>query len=517
MAPSETDTVPDLELYARTLHDKAISVLADVERWEGTTEIQGLDKYKSVVKAEVKFLEKILEFPDTIKKEHVQSSNVSYLDAVRNTVLTSSDVVSVFKNFSFVQPITQTTNPTKKKWSVKVDVIADGGMRWYKVNARNVRALRHDLAGFEDSDSEPSDSDSDFGSNSVSTLGAPDSDLVDTFSLAGLPVLQQARNFLAAAQQHEVHFRVPAITFRFSGISRNEDAFVDEHIIHRLESMGIRVQMRHEFTAPDPSSPTSATSNLTPSLNLDLTTLIALVSQLSHTRNPQPTLFSDRESLRTQAAQELIRPILPSFHALFHNRTLYTTESARQKLMSVVAIVGGPQERRRAEFLFRASESGPAFTQQDRDLWLLYPPPLPRVEVMPDAPSDRFRDLLLRRTNPRPAGSNRPSHPTSANSQTPPRAIRAKFNAFHFDVFGTGDAKRMTTVTAITWIGRSLSDAGVTGVAIATHEPRSLAEQKMGGWIRSPSMGGGRIELQGGIGPRMGSDVQGLRELLVVV
>lgn len=496
----------DLEPYARSLYNKSLSILADVETWETTTSIHGLDKFKSVVKAEAKFLEKvdafsggilrkpnivtlkltlsctnphhqILDSPDTIKKEHVQSSNVFYLDGVRTTIHSSANVVSVFKNFSFTQSLAQTANSSRRKWSVKVDVVADGGMRWYKVNARNVRALRHDLAGFEEDDS---DSEQDLESDGINMSNekgnkATDFPSVDTFSLDGLPVLRQARDFLAAAQQHPVHFRVPAITFRFNSITRGEDKFVDEYIVRRLEALGVVVEMAREGAFDTTTLSTSALvlPNLTTTLNLDLTTLIALISQLSHTPFPQPALFTSRECLQIQARQELARPILSHLSRLFQNRMLYTTTSARQKLFSILSVDGGSCERARALILFR--DPSTVLTPSDLALWSHYPtnaPPL--VQTLPDSPSVRFQDLLLRRDS----GSK--------------RAIGAKFNEFHMAIFGTGDAARMTTVTAIMWIERSLSDAGVTGVAIETHESRSLTEKKIGGWEGAANGGRGR-------------------------
>lgn len=403
-----------------------------------------------------------------IKKEYIQSSNISYLDAVHDamTELRSIDELMTLKS---VPP------PDQKEWmpraelmrnkTVKVDLVAESGLVWIKVIARNAKGLRFDMAGLEYDDNDMYEEEDD-EEELEETMGSLH---VGNEGFDQLPIFKKAQDYLASAQAHQVHFRTPIVIFAFMRLQEN-DEFVGR-ILDHLRSMGIVV-----YSAGDESSlqtacqvalgePVPVKSLATLKLNLDVSTVLALLSEMTHA--PCQPDQVEGEALQMQAEREMISPELPVLRDLLINKELYMVQSAFNRLEAIVNVVGGSREQSRFRYLFRDHLS---ITQEyDPELWTQLPPL--SVHVIPDNTSDRFKQLL-----------EPPSRKGKLNNG---RKIRSRFSEFHAIIFGSGDAYRMTTITAIQWMDTALDDAGLTGTAIIAHEPRSLAEQKM---KRSPSL-----------------------------
>jgi hypothetical protein len=384
-----------------------------------------------------------------IEQDHVKSSNLCYLESVHKVLLQSRNVVAVMKKFSVKDTPIHYSGRTMAA-TVKVDVVAESGLVWIRVNARNAKGLRHEIAGLEE--------DSDFDS---------DNDMVDD-STENLAIFRKARALMASADRHLVHFRKPMVVYAFMRITPGEDQYVDEQIIDKLSNLGITVYTKSEFCSTNTTLPgrpcTISPLAITEKLNLDVSTVLALISELVHRRGVTPSMVHG-DALQLQATQELSQPILPVLATLLDKKQLFVTKSALDKLNSIVSIVGGEKEKARFDYMLGKTNSS------SYDLWLNYDadPSYLRLTVMEDKPTERFLRLL----DPPDSLEQRTSRLNNG------RKIRSKFNTFHVNVFGTGDANKMTTVTSIAWMRRALADAGLAGVAIVEHEPRSLAEQKI--------------------------------------
>ncbi|KAH8552757.1 hypothetical protein BGW37DRAFT_490164 [Umbelopsis sp. PMI_123] len=326
--------------------------------------------------------------------------------------------------------------------TVKVDVVAENGLVWIRVNARNAKGLRHEIAGLEEEESDYSDEE-DQGTTAVDD---------------NLAIFRKAKGLLACAERHLVHFRKPIVVFAFMRIAPGDDQYVDEQIIGKLSNLGITIYTKSTML------PTHHIQNpMTDKLNLDVSTVLALISELVHCPNVTPAMVRG-EALQLQATQELSRRILPDLAKILEKKQLYVTQAALDKLNDIISVVGGPNEKARFDYLMGRNHND--------DLWINYKAAdlsNLRLTVMKDEPTDRFLQLL----DPPESLQQRSSRLNNG------RKIRSKFNAFHVNVFGTGDANKMTTVTSISWMRKALEDAGLTGVAIVEHEPRSLAEQKI--------------------------------------
>lgn len=157
-------------------------------------------------------------------------------------------------------------------------------------------------------------------------------------------------------------------------------------------------------------------------VNLDISTLISLVSNLCHG-------FHDskfREPvLRWQAKCERERPLLAELQEYLKDKEILVCETAAEAFSSILNTVGGPQEKERAKEL------------------------MARVKVIADQPSAAVMDMQL---------SAKVKH-------------RAKV------IFGTGESRQAVTVTANSGFVRAAHHQGVD-LAVHLHEPRVLSERK---------------------------------------
>ena len=159
--------------------------------------------------------------------------------------------------------------------------------------------------------------------------------------------------------------------------------------------------------------------------------------------------------------------------------------------------MGGVHERARARKLFDLSDFSPEsisklMTYTNKDIH--YPhqvdflespvesfshPLLPfgKIKVIEDCPSIRFRNLK------RDASKDNQSNPEKTNQKKSSKASQNRSGCMSLSplqvaVYGTGDEMKSTTLTANANLLRSLPDAGIVGVGLFVHEPRSLVENR---------------------------------------
>ncbi|KAI9473836.1 MAG: hypothetical protein EXX96DRAFT_579585 [Benjaminiella poitrasii] len=455
----------------KELHAKCVSILQQCNAWNEVKPIEGLHRYTNSLTAEMHFIEKLLENPSTIKKEHVQSTNLSYLEAVYEALLGVGE-----RRNEVMRPVSA---PVKvnvwmsraamvRNRSVKVDIVSENGLVWTKVIARNAKAFRHELMGleWEDDDEVSSDNDDDddvsFDNEDKDASAAIASDGFDS-----LPIFKKAHEYLRTAEAHQVQFRTPVVVFAFMRIRPEEDMFV-QRIMDRLTKIGIVVHLQqpdHEVRssyAPWLQDVDDLDHITTSSLNMDVSSMLAITSELSH----HVCLPQDVSAmpLQIQAQRETQLPVLPQILPYIMGKKLFMIQSAYDRLKDIVEVVGGPNETARFQYLFRHHLGLQDTLDFDPELWTILPSL--SVEVIQDASSERFKKLL-----------DLPQQQKSKLNNG--RKIRTRFSEFHARIFGSGDHYKMTTMTSIQWMGTALEDAGIQGSLLVSHEPRSLAEKKM--------------------------------------
>jgi hypothetical protein len=395
-----------------------------------------------------------------IKKEHVQSTNLSYLEAVYEALSgvgeRRNEVMRLF-SAPAMNNVWMSRAAMIRNKSVKVDIVAESGLVWVKVIARNAKAFRHELMGLEWEDDSSSD-DSDQEEDGSPLTAAADFD--------SLPIFKKARDYLKTAQAHHVQFRSPIVVFAFMRIKAEEDVFV-QRIMDKLTEIGIVVYLQGSPSHTLQSSYLPLLKNVgdldhitTSSLNMDVSSILAIISELSH----HVCLPKDVSAIpiQVQAEREAAVPALPQILPYITGKKLFIIRSAFDRVEDIVNVVGGPNEQARFKYLFR-KHLGLQDLEFDPELWTILPSL--SIELMDDKSSEPFTKLL--------------DPPTQKSKLNNGRKIRTRFSEFHAKLFGSGDYYKMTTLTAIQWMETALKDAGIQGSLLVCHEPRSLAEKKM--------------------------------------
>lgn len=178
----------------------------------------------------------------------------------------------------------------------------------------------------------------------------------------------------------------------------------------------------HHGTAPDEADPAGSCVQTKPRVNLDVSTMICLVSELTHT--PQQGSRPYRDSVVEKMSRcERADPVLPHLLPLLKDKELLACPTALASFRTIISTIAGPNEKRRAEEL------------------------LARVAVIDGPPSDRCAAL-------------RPS---------------ARIKSIPQEVFGVGDQHRVVTISANSGFVRAARSQGVV-LTVALHDSRALAE-----------------------------------------
>ncbi|KAI9454512.1 hypothetical protein HD554DRAFT_2031279, partial [Boletus coccyginus] len=298
------------------------------------------------------------------------STNAPYLVAVWDEFVHARHPIAVYRTFS-----------TAAGRAVKVDVVAENGARWVRVNTiKNARLVME----FREIDSYLT-SDEDELRPRLARIELDNS------------VLRMGRDLLAAAKANPISIPTPVspqVTIRLTRLDPLKDQRIEE-TVQRLRDMGIDVQLgERPHPAPVPNTP--AKLDPTTDINLDLSALIALISDISHSPLPHteqdaharfkpPQSYinwkRDRETslarqkqrthhsldnvegswensgqlpraLAAQAIQEMNKGILQEIHERISTGvTFWTTSEARHRCLQIVSKIGGKRERQRADAL----------------------------------------------------------------------------------------------------------------------------------------------------------------------
>ncbi|KAI0943763.1 hypothetical protein AcW1_002848 [Taiwanofungus camphoratus] len=354
------------------------------------------------------------------------STNAPYLIAVWDEVLLAPPpIVSVCQTFHETsEPAMLPKRGSRRPSGVKVDVVADSGRRWIRVNTiKNSRML----AELREIDSYLTDSEDDTDERSDDWRPSLAQNEFDN------SILRMGRALLAAAKRNPIPgtSEPPVVTLRLTRLDPSPTN-VKEHdsriaqTIKALQDMSIDVQLGERDSASLPIACPSRSTRLhclepTVHINLDLSILIALVSDITHA--PLPLSIEEAElrfvpppqyrewkkkrieaakgeevaaglesldfeegagkhsrALSNQALQEMRKGLLQEIRdrltalarlspergfesdntSRFTNVEFWTTPEARDRCLRIVlSKIGGPNEKRRAQALFFESVTAP--------------------------------------------------------------------------------------------------------------------------------------------------------------
>ncbi|KAI4261354.1 MAG: hypothetical protein L6R42_003447 [Xanthoria sp. 1 TBL-2021] len=376
-------TLNDGRLLVEELVKRCDKLLGELEAYQSylAQNKQGhnveVKPFRNSIAAELKSLEKLRSAdPEADRTVHtLRSSNLPFYTAVWDAAKTTSGLVTFTKRFYWDTPPTRTAKKsrTPKQKCALVDIVAQDGQQWIKVSTVTETRLLFDLAkaGWEgaDSDSETDDEDG------LLVNGLAHSSIDDATSNNDrdpsrtgkdddrIEIIRQAQDLQKASLAYKVHYKHPSITFILPKISPKPPPEVIR-ILDSIRSTGAAVRL-------GPSSPPSNLdsafqrlvsnpfANFTPTLNIDCTILLALVSDLSHcATTPEPWFH---QAISRQIEVETREQLLPSilWPAMADKRLICTQEAAK-RMREIVDTIGTETERKRSDLLLHDLATNPS-------------------------------------------------------------------------------------------------------------------------------------------------------------
>ncbi|KAJ3403008.1 hypothetical protein HDU80_004574 [Chytriomyces hyalinus] len=501
-----------------------------------------LDRLASLVKAEQNHMRSIgaSSSPETTSGKPskadiaFQCSNIPFFEAVLDIAegtFAATGSVSVLQNVSYLPQ-----EGTSVESKVAIDVMS--GTLWVKARAGTVlSSLVDGNFEFDDSDSESEtaeDTDNDECDSPAIPLdhlnvskpteleNSKAHDRVSSNSplrdFSSLRIMKQAQALVSAAAQNLFHFKTPAVVYCFMGqaVSPNleESLFIDA-----LRLLGVTVCLgTHEFNEYLSQSPVLSSrdsqsntcsaspvhsihpsSYVTQNVNLDITTLVSIVSDTCHCFETIPKAVFDVDALKLQASQEADCPLLSQLEPILAPRDLFVTKTAFTRFMNLTDKIAGEREKRRTLLLFNAvsldaedSEcleriaKSLADVKSEQDISELIHPLSEkiicrRIRIVPDAPSDRFLQFASNIPSVSNSVTSSPSACDNGKRKKQYPISTLKLSDANIAIFGTGDAMQCTTLTANVGLVRSFA-MNMKGVSVCLHQPRSLIEARRGGY-----------------------------------
>ncbi|KAJ4396152.1 hypothetical protein N0V93_000370 [Gnomoniopsis smithogilvyi] len=262
---------------------------------------------------------------------------------------------------------------------VLVNAVVEGGAEWLKVISKTEKRLLHELAeagwdwGMED---EESDGDKDD----------------DDSLFEDIEILRTATLLVKAARTNWHKYKHPRIRFVFTRIREGHNKEVDR-LISKLRLVGgtdINVDLHFadsEWVSSNPLDIDSAIANLLPQIDdltdpvlLDTSVLIALSSDISHTR-VDPQVYHEADVLaQIKAEQNGLAFLWRTAYPHIRGRKLICTKEAAKQFTNISETIGSSTEVERARLLLHGRRG-------DLQRLSLHPVPedliLP-VQVLPD-------------------------------------------------------------------------------------------------------------------------------------
>ena len=349
---------------------------------KGKENVLDLRSFRNAVHADVKSLERLAQAESNVPaaRHALRSTNLPFLLAVWNTARSCRGVVALSRRF-FHDASAATGKGLSSRKGVLVDVVALEGQEWVKVSTINERSLLYQLARVgwtHDSDSDDEDGIKVMaeGSDALAKRdrqGLEDGQDEDDDEDDKVELVKMAQDLSRVAKGSKVRYKYPRVRLILAKIIEGREPVIDK-IIEDVRATGVTVECNApglcesiDFASSgdilfDRMAP-SPLAHLTPTLNLDCTILLALISDLSHL-NISADSTAAHAAISRQIAAEASDPLLPTeLYPALGNRRLVCAAPAARRMREIVGTVGTEAEKRRAELVMgegRAGEMSPA-------------------------------------------------------------------------------------------------------------------------------------------------------------
>lgn len=290
------------------------------------------------------------------------------------------------KRFYWATPPTRSSKRAgrPKKQCALVDIVTQGGLEWVKVSTVTETRLLFEQAkaGWENADSSSNDNGSSGDDENGATNTSPPTGSSPSSSPSAsdnpIELVRLATDLQTASLATQIRYRHPKIRIVLPKIpaTPSPQTLV---ILNGLIATGATLQVGPSLS-PFPPALSPALSNgiplrpelstifpqllpnphisLTPTLNIDCTILLALISDLSH--SPQtPHSPSHHKAITRQIELEARDHLLPEYlYPALEGRDLVCTTEAATRMQEIVEQIGTKSERARAELLFDDDKDG---------------------------------------------------------------------------------------------------------------------------------------------------------------
>jgi hypothetical protein len=343
------------------------------QRREHTVELR---TFQGNIRADLKALQKIDVSHEKLT-QMLRSSNVPFYEAVWKTAQKSKGVIGFSQRY-YWDTKDKTTAKTKDaeriakprnlkyKNSALVDVVAEDGTTWIKVSTVTQTRLIWELArqGWN-----PQDDESDFEDDASNSSEDSESEV---------SILKMAQDLYTASQHTHVHFKHPKIHLVLTRL-QEPLSVPAASLLKRIQSISPRITISLNDSAflANPAPTLSEAFNtglvidplnsLTPTINIDCTILLALVSNLSHVKDGavEREAWFHKATIR-QLEVEANEALLPeTLYPAMAGRDLVCTIEAAQRMREIVETIATDSERRRTALLL---DDGSAASQVDKEM-----------------------------------------------------------------------------------------------------------------------------------------------------
>ncbi|RDW63006.1 uncharacterized protein DSM5745_10117 [Aspergillus mulundensis] len=382
---AETQRNPQV-VEVRSLRSNVLSELKTLERLQGQLDAgraqcqDGLGNSNSDEHAQAEDGDSVAEPTDADSRaiHALRSSNLPFYEAVWTIAKRScTGLVAFGKRFYWDGEGPSASGKggksrkgkDKNKRSVFVDIVADDGEEWVKVSTISETRLLFEMAkkGWE------GDSDVDSDAEERTVLQNHDTGDDSDDDDDEIELLKLAGDMRKAANLVWVNYRRPKLRFVIPKVEEGSSPEIDD-LLKAIRSYGVVVSCGEDAFAPQlyikASSNDTAVQDgvgsvkdevrnllpnrfkrFTPTLNVDCTLLLAIVSDLSHCKDIAPSL-QHHKAINRQIEMERERPLLLAelWPAMESHELICTSEAAR-RMREIVETIGTETERKRMTIL----------------------------------------------------------------------------------------------------------------------------------------------------------------------
>ncbi|KAF2239051.1 hypothetical protein EV356DRAFT_528931 [Viridothelium virens] len=306
------------------------------------------------VRAELSTLESRADSGKLFEPGGLSGTNLPYLETVWLAAKRCKGLVGFSRRVYWVPPpkgrYKKTAGPYKEPYTSKekiansalIDVIAEDGAKWIKVSTITPKRLMYEMA------------ERGLGSEDLLEMQNENMNFLDAIEDEEdkLSIIRVAEDLIKAAHATRVKYKHPRVQLvlpRLASDRREIDV-----IVKRIREMGIEVDCGTEIKNTPLSVSlengllTKARSSET--LNVDCTVLLALVSDISHTKCLNEPWFNQETQRQVEGEDQ--QNLLPSLlYPVLQGHSLISTSVAAARMREIVEVVATQSEKKRTSIL----------------------------------------------------------------------------------------------------------------------------------------------------------------------